>query len=132
MTNGGLTKDQARLIADGGGSPGALTGRAKSAWIAHESRLRDLASAEESFRGYAEGIAKAHADFIPRAEKRLTKKGFAHGGRITGTDMEVRHRLADLPIRAATGRLDAGIRGRQSCHCQRPHAEAATSPLGAF
>jgi hypothetical protein len=45
MTNGGLTKDQARLLTTGGGSPGSLTGRARSAWASYASRLRDFASA---------------------------------------------------------------------------------------
>jgi len=65
------------------------------------SRLRDLASAEESFKGFAEGIGKAHADFIPKAEGRLTKKGFAHGGRVSATDLEVQRRVTDLRVKAA-------------------------------
>ena len=52
-----------------------FTGRGRSAWNTYTSRVRDLTSAETSLRGFAEGIGKAHADFIPKAEKRLTRKG---------------------------------------------------------
>jgi hypothetical protein len=83
-TNAGLTEDQARLFTQGRGSPYFLRGRVKRAWDTYRSRLSDLASAEEGFQSYANDVAEGHANFIPRAEKRLAKRRSPEEERAAG------------------------------------------------